>query len=168
MVRYVSKEQALGSPLRQEILRVVEATPGVNMKALADHLDVQPSTVIWHAGMLQRAGLLRTEKVAGLRVFYLPAGLKARSRGIEAALLHHEAARRIRDAVSGNPGATFAGLADLLGMNPSALRWHVRRLVEGGVLCQDRQGRLALLYPGDNPGTPCRRSMGIPVAVASA
>lgn len=163
MVRYVSKEQALDNPLRQQLLGLVETTPGINMKALAETLACQPSTVIWHAAMLQRAGLLRTEKVAGLRVFYLPNGTAVRNRGIETALLHHDAARKIHEYVSRNPGATFARLAQDLLINASALRWHVRRLVDGGVVCLDRQGRLAILYPGNEPGRPCRRSGGVAV-----
>lgn len=163
MVRYVSKEQALDSPLRQKLLGIVGSTPGINMKGLSDALGCQPSTVIWHAAMLQRAQLLRTEKVGGLRVFYLPTGQRARNQVIEGALLHHEAARRIHDHVSRHPGATFASLEGELGMSMSVLRWHVRRLVDGGALCLDRQGRLAVLYPGETPGTPCRRSMGVAV-----
>lgn len=159
MVRYVSKDQALGNPLRKALLEVVGATPGINMKSLAQALSCQPSTVIWHTAMLQRAGLLRTEKVGGLRVFYLPASRAGRNQVIEGALLHHEAARRIHAHVQRNPGATFADMEAGLGMGISVLRWHVRRLVDGGALCLDRQGRLAVLFPGDNPGRPCRRSM---------
>lgn len=160
MVRYVSKEQALDSPLRRHLLQVVGGMPGINMKGLSDALGCQPSTVIWHAAMLQRAQLLRSEKVGGLRVFYLPTGQRSRDQVIEGALLHHEAARRIRDHVLRHPGATFASLEADLGMTISVLRWHVRRLVDNGVVCHDRQGRLVVLYPGDSPGTPCRRSLG--------
>lgn len=163
MVRYVSKEQALENPLRQQLLELVKTAPGINMKGLAQALACQPSTVLWHAAMLQRAGLLRTEKVAGLRVFYLPNGAAVRNQGLEAAMLHHDAARKIHDYVSRNPGSTFASLASNLLINASALRWHVRRLVEGGVVCLDRQGRLAILYPGTEPGRPCRRSAGVAV-----
>lgn len=164
MVRYVSKDQALGNPLRQQLLDVVAATPGVNMKGLATALDCQPSTVIWHAAMLQRAGLLRTEKVGGLRVFYLPTGgMQSRNDVIEGTLLSNDAARRIHRYVADHPGTTFADLTARLGLQLSALRWHVRRLVDGGIVCLDRQGRLAVLYPGTTPGTPCRRSGGVPI-----
>lgn len=157
MVRYVSKETALGHPMRQAILDLVATHPGISLTQLAQQISCKPSTILWHTGKLRKADLLRTAKVAGLRVFYLPnGGIDLRERVVERTRLANDLARRIHEVVAQRPGITFNGLASQVGANVSALRWHLGRLVADGLLCLgDEPGRALHYYARHHPGPPC-------------
>lgn len=160
MTRHVSKEFALSNPLRTQLLDVVQSEPGINMSTLSDRLRCRPSTVIWHTTKLERAGLLRSERVGNLRVYYVAAGgIPLRKQTITTTLLQHETARRIHEVVQREPGITLSRLTAQLVENTSVLRWHVRRLVAGGVLCLDSgKGRAFEYYPSTHAGSPCQHT----------
>lgn len=160
MPRHVSKEFALSNPLRTQLLDVVQQEPGINMSNLSERLACRPSTVIWHTTKLERAGLLRSERVGNLRVYYVASGgVPLRKQTIATALLQHDTARRIHDVVQREPGITLARLTTQLVENASVLRWHVRRLVAGGVLCLDNgKGRAFEYYPSAHAGAPCQHT----------
>lgn len=160
MPRYVTKEFALSSPLRQQLLEVVGHEPGINMGQLADRLECRPSTILWHMTKLEKADLLRSERVGNARVFYLPAGgVEVRHRSLTSAILKNDVARRIHEVVNAQPGITFMALASHVMESASSLRWHAGRLVAEGLLCLGQgRGRSTEFYPAARPGAPCRRT----------
>ena len=162
MARYVTKQFALSSPLRTQLLEIVGQEPGINMCQLAERLSCRPSTIIWHKTKLEKADLLRSERVGNERVFYLPAGgIALRNQSLTSALLKNDVARRIHEIVSQQPGITLKAIAARLMERASSLRWHIKRLVEEGLLCLGQgTGRSTELYPGMHVGSPCQRHSG--------
>ncbi|HUR24706.1 MAG TPA: winged helix-turn-helix domain-containing protein [Candidatus Thermoplasmatota archaeon] len=108
---------------------------------------------------LTKADLLRTERIGNERVFYLPSGgIAVRNQSLAGVILKNDVARRIHDIVSQQPGITMKGIAARLMGRASSLRWHVKRLVDEGLLCLgEGSGRATEFYPGSTPGAPCRR-----------
>lgn len=153
MARYVPKEQALASPTRRAVLGLVAARPGITLTQLAGHLGCRPSTILWHAGKLEAAGLLRSERVGPARVHYLASGgLPLRDAVLGRARLDHPLARRIHELVAQRPGLTLRDLGDAIARDAATVRWHVRKLVSAGLLALgDGPGRADRFYPGVAP-----------------
>lgn len=163
MPRYIPKEEALGNPVRRAILDRIAAQPGISLSQLANDMACKPSTILWHTGKLTKADLLRSTKANGLRMFYVPAGgSDLRERIVTGARLGNPLARRIHEVVAQRPGITFKGISAAVAENVSALRWHVTRLVEEGLLCPgDGPGRALRYYARHHAGLP-RTPAGTP------
>jgi predicted transcriptional regulator len=149
MSRYVSKEVALAHPVRRTILELVKEQPGIKLTKLANQIQRKPSTVLWHTNKMNKANLLRNEKVGGARVFYLVAGGRPlRNEILAKARLANPLARHIHEVVARQPGITFEGICATVASNVSRIRWHVRRLTDAGLLCLGNEpGRAAHFYP---------------------
>lgn len=57
--RFSSKSELLASPLRQKLLGLVEATPGIHLRQLSEELGLTRQAVARHVHLLRRAGLVR-------------------------------------------------------------------------------------------------------------
>lgn len=149
MARYIAKDDALANAFRATLLEAVAARPGITLTQLADHFGRKPSTIMWHATKLAKADLLRHERLRKVRVFYLVAGgTQLRNAILARSQLDNALARRIHEMVSQRPGITFPDLCAALVHNASVLRWHLRRLVEAGlVYCGATTGRTQHFYP---------------------
>lgn len=159
MARRLRKEDVLLHPLRRELLAAIAAQPGITMKELASLFDRRPSTIQWHATKLSKADLVRSERVGEFRVFYAAGEARVRAEALARPSLADSLARRIHEAVVHQPGITVQDLvASLMGSAPS-IRWHLRRLLDSGLVCAGaRQGRICHYYPNQAIGTPCLQS----------
>lgn len=71
--RFQRKDDLLHAGIRQRILDIVEADPGISVSEVLAHVDVTRNAVIHHARMLSRAGLLRIVRDQG-RTRLVPCG----------------------------------------------------------------------------------------------
>ena len=62
--------QALASSVRREILDIVKESPGCNVMNVCRHFDVSRIAVMKHLNVLEKAGLLISEKQGRTRQLY--------------------------------------------------------------------------------------------------
>jgi DNA-binding transcriptional ArsR family regulator len=62
--------QALANPSRRRMLDIVKDSPGIGVGALASEFDVSRIAVMKHLGILEKAGLLISEKQGRVRRLY--------------------------------------------------------------------------------------------------
>jgi DNA-binding transcriptional ArsR family regulator len=75
--------QALGDPTRRAIVEKLSEGP-VTVSRLAKPLDITLAAVVQHLQVLEKSGLVRTEKVGRVRTCRMePGGLKVAERWIE-------------------------------------------------------------------------------------
>ena len=75
---------ALGDPTRRRILRMLSVRPH-SVKGLAEPLGITLTAVAQHLQLLEKAGLVRTEKIGRVRTCRIePGGLAVAGRWIEA------------------------------------------------------------------------------------
>jgi DNA-binding transcriptional ArsR family regulator len=75
--------QALGDPTRRAIIEKLSESP-VTVSRLAKPLDITLAAVVQHLQVLEKSGLVRTEKVGRVRTCRMePGGLKVAERWIE-------------------------------------------------------------------------------------
>jgi predicted transcriptional regulator len=95
----------------------------------------------YHLRMLERHHLVRSERVNGRRV-YVPAGaVQTVQRFVAKSVLHRDSRASVARAIAARPGANQLRLAQDTGQHQGAVNWHLRRLVEAGLVTEERTPR---------------------------
>ena len=117
--------------MRQRLTDLVGRRPGSSIRELADVLGIRRTAVVHHLRLLGRAGAVRSVR-SGRRVLVFP----ARANPFEGlvGLLRLRAVQRIVEALRDEPGLSIRGTARRLGVTPRAVRYHVARLRDLGLV----------------------------------
>ncbi len=166
-LRHVDRENVLEHPMRQSLLEMVQACPGVHLRELAARHDTAVTNTQWHLRKLEMAGLVKTQKSQGRRLYYpTQGGVDTRNLAIANAALHNPNAERLRQFLEAHAGCNQRSLAESLGMNPGTVRWHLRKLETAGVVRSIQEGaqtRYFLMQPAMRPPRPAPRAAEVVV-----
>jgi DNA-binding MarR family transcriptional regulator len=150
-LRHVDRENVLEHPMRQHLLHAIEARPGIHLRELAGTHNTAVTNTQWHLRKLEQAGLVKTQKMQGRRLYYpVQGGQASRAQAVENAALRNPNAERVSQFLAANAGCNQRVLADGLGMNPGTVRWHLRKLESAGlvrVIQEGSQARYFLMKP---------------------
>lgn len=145
----VSRAKALDHDTRSEIYELIKTHPGMAPHEVVERLDVGWSTVTYHLDVLERTELVVAHKQGRYRRYFdRTTGRFANGRKQVVSVLQNETTARIAHAVRDHPGLVQRRLAEALGMAPSSIHWHVKRLVEAGLVEKERAARAVALRPG--------------------
>lgn len=128
---------------RRACFEVVAAKPGASIRDVAECAGVAHSTASYHLGRLATLGLVVAEPDGNrVRYFRPGAGLAAPERRL-LGCLENAGTARVAEALLRWPRARRTELAAALGLAPSTVAWHVRRLAACGAVVGVEQGREA-------------------------
>ncbi len=140
-LRHVDRENVLEHPMRKQLLETIQVHPGVHLRDLAGRHDTAVTNTQWHLRKLEQAGLVKTQKMQGRRLYYpVEGGQESRMRAFENAALRNPNAERVSDFLSSHAGCNQRGLAEALKMNPGTVRWHLRKLESAGIVRSIHEG----------------------------
>jgi predicted transcriptional regulator len=147
-LKHVDEQNVLEHPLRNGIMETVSSAPGVHLRELATQHGTAVTNTQWHLRKLEQAGLVRTQKVGGRRLYYPTKGGVATKKEAEfnAATLNPNA-EKIFAFVSKHIGCDLKKMAEALQLNPGTVRWHVRRLETAGLLKTESHGSQVYYFP---------------------
>lgn len=150
---------------RRDIFRYLADHAGASVKRLAEDLGLTLTNALWHLRALEDAGMVRSSRFHGLRLYYPSAGgVEARRETLARAVLANARTRAILHHVATFPAQGQREAARMLGVNHGTVRWHLRKLVETGLVEEARVGRASQYRPtaaGEaalketTPGAPC-------------
>ncbi len=127
-------------PVRKEIFEYIEEHPGAFIGEMDRTLSYGSGTLHHHIRVLERCRLL-TEEIEGSRRRFFVRGSVDRRERPRVAALANETLRRVYGTIEKTPGIHQTALAAELGISRAALRKHLRRLEEVGLIESDRHGR---------------------------
>lgn len=128
-LRHIDESNVLEHPMRRSLLDQVEESPGVHLRELANRHGTAVTNTQWHLRKLEMAGLIKTEKVQGRRLYYpTRGGVAVKEQAIKNAAVQNPNAQRILDHLGTNPGCNQRTMAEALDMNPGTVRWHLRKM----------------------------------------
>lgn len=161
-LRHVDRANVLEHPMRQQLLGAIQDRPGIHLRELASVHGTAVTNTQWHLRKLEQAGLVKTQKMQGRRLYY-PAqgGLESRAKAVENAALRNPNAERVSEFLAANAGCNQRALAEALGMNPGTVRWHLRKLESAGLVRVIQEGphaRYFLMKPTTRPPSPAGRA----------
>ncbi len=141
----IAKADLLDHPVRNDIMAAVSSDPGIHFQELVRRLGKGRGTMEHHVRKLVGSDLLVERSDKGFTC-YFPKGQIDRRVMAAAPLLKSDGARMVLQAVTAVPGAVAKDLAAQLGMAPSTINYHLRKLTEAGLIDGVRQGRFLALH----------------------
>ncbi len=152
-LRHVDKNNVLEHPMRKSLLGVVETEPGVHLRELASRHGTAVTNTQWHLRKLEMAGLVKTQKVQGRRLYYpTSGGAMAKQAAVQNAAIQNPNAKKILDYLHGAPGTNQRSLAEALDMNPGTVRWHLRKMEAAGMVRCVQDGTQSCYFPVETGG----------------
>jgi predicted transcriptional regulator len=140
-LRHVDRNNVLEHGMRQDLLNTISTKPGIHLRELATQHGTAVTNTQWHLRKLEMAGLVKTQKVQGRRLYYpVQGGQATKAIAIENAALSNPNASRVTDYLAANGGCGQRALAEALGMNPGTVRWHLRKLEAAGLVRSLHEG----------------------------
>ena len=104
-------------------------------------------TLLHHVRKLESAHLIVSQRYGKYRRYFLNGGAFSRDERSQLAALASPSTARVADLIRSNPGATQRELGGLLGVSPSTILWHVKRLEDVRLVDARREGRCVRYYP---------------------
>lgn len=117
------------SPIRQQILDLLEQRPGLSVAELMKHLSLGWGSLYHHIRYLEAANEIATIRVASRRILLLPYQASDENAILARACLKRPTARRVAEQVSLAPGARISQIAEALGESERAVYYHVKQLL---------------------------------------
>ncbi|HUR67656.1 MAG TPA: winged helix-turn-helix transcriptional regulator [Candidatus Thermoplasmatota archaeon] len=142
----LAKSDMLGNKVRASVFEHVKANPGAHPSAIAETLGLGWGTVVYHLARLEESSLLTTRTAHNRKCYFVVGGELSQEERTAVAAMATDKARLIVDALRATPGVSQKTLAEQLGMSQALASWHVKRLIQSGVLVSVRDGRSNLLH----------------------
>ncbi len=142
-------DDLLSQPTRKKIHDVVARHPGASAREVQRFAALAWGETAYHLDQLTRGGLLRRER-GGRRDYYFPAAMGWEDRRLLQAL-RSSTQRRLILALAAAPDRTLAELKERTGLSLSTTSFHLRHLLERGVVEGFRDGNLRryrVVHPG--------------------
>ena len=137
--RFRDTEDILRHDVRSKLYAYIQAHVGASLKEVTDDLALSTTNAVWHLRKLEEAGLVRSRKFNGAKVYYpTSGGVAARDLSIAGAALTNGNARTIMQFVQEHPGVHQREVARLLAVNHGTVRWHLKKLLAAGLLEEER------------------------------
>lgn len=131
---------------RDAIAKLVVAQPGITPPELQASVGLGWTTTVYHLGVLERTGILRSI-IDGRHKRFFAVGLVDARDIPKLAVLRNERTRQIHALLSTRPGITQREIALAIDIAPPSVAWHLRRLENAGLLARERRGREVALLP---------------------
>lgn len=142
----IHRHSELENGTRKGIFDAVCVQPGMGVHAIASLAGVSYSTACYHLERLVAAGMLVMTPDGNKLRYYKNGGAFTEAERKILPLLKNAEASRVLDEIAAKPGTYRAELAERLGVTPTTINWHLKRLRDAGLVDEVRRGRNAFLY----------------------
>lgn len=126
---------------RRRIYQEISSSPGVHFRELERALNEGIGNLQYHLRNLQERGLVECER-SGNRTCYYPAGEFSEEQRSIMKLLRHTYTRRVLVAVLAFDEPSHSKIARELGIPPSTVTLHLKKLREAKLIEVRREGRV--------------------------
>lgn len=145
----VAKKDVLDHETRAALYEAVKAEPGVSPHGLVATMGVGWSTVVYHLSVLERNDLVVAVRDGRYRRYFdRTSGRFANGRKLVVSVLKNEKSAAIAAHIRANPGLVQRRIAERFGLAASSVHWHVKRLVDAGLVVKERRKQVVALMPG--------------------
>lgn len=148
LYRRLTKDDLLDNDLRASMVEIVEEDPAIQSSDLADRLGVSLNTVLYHARILEEAGMMTTKRASGCVLLLPPDRSEAERRVLP--VLRKGPKRAIVEVLMEEPGLSLAETARRLDRDRSTIKYHTDTLLAEGILQADTGGRAHRLEVSDD------------------
>lgn len=141
----IADDDLLDHPLRAQVFQVIQGNPGIHASGLARQVGVGWGTITHHLEKLEKGHLVAIRKINNQKCFFENGGAVSRLDMTVAGAVKGDTASDIAGYVLGHPMTSQKDMAASLGISPALVSFHVKKLVNLGVLDKVRHGKETLL-----------------------
>ncbi|MDG6924215.1 MAG: helix-turn-helix domain-containing protein [Nitrososphaerota archaeon] len=125
---------------RAVIYEYIVDHPGTHVRELVRQLEIGMGDLQYNLDVLEKRGMI-TARRRGLRKFIFPSGVFGEKQRALLSALSTETERQILIFLAGNPNLTCNQIASLTNLTCATVSWHMKRLLELGLIDRVRVGR---------------------------
>jgi DNA-binding transcriptional ArsR family regulator len=133
-------EDALAQETRRRVFAFVREHPGTHMREIQRRLAMSAGTLEYHLHVLVRGGLLTSRRQGRYLRYYVTADVGRQEKDV-LGLLRQEVPRRLCAHLVEKPEQSHGELLQKFTIAPSTLSFHLKKLVDGGLVEAQRVGR---------------------------
>ncbi|HEV8359561.1 MAG TPA: winged helix-turn-helix transcriptional regulator [Candidatus Thermoplasmatota archaeon] len=141
------RDAALENAVRARLYEVVARNPGITIQDSAKQAGVARTTAAYHLRILGREGLLVERPARKTVHYYRNDGSYSEEQQLRLQSLASSRTRHVAKILAERPGLQRSELAGVLGISIATVNWHLRPLLERGLLREELRGRRRLLFP---------------------
>ncbi len=97
-------------------------------------------TTQYHLNLLEKQGKVSSER-HNLHRYYFPIGLFEQNQRDILKILNQETAREILLIILEKKNPTQTDIADTIGLSSASVNWHIKRLIELGLILENKDGK---------------------------
>ncbi len=145
----VQGDDVLQHDARGALYEMVKSQPGATFHELGEQVPYGASTLNYHLRVLEKNGFLtRVKDGRYARFFDRQSGLYSSDRKTAVSALRNDTTAAIAEVIVAHPGVAQCELAEVFGLAPSTINWHIKRLADAGLVDRRRESHYARYYPG--------------------
>jgi predicted transcriptional regulator len=135
---------------RHNILNYVYNNPGATAGDVAKAHSIERGTVRYHLYKLESEGKIVFNRIGKFSRIFRDSDTYDDFEKIVIAYLQNPTGRSVLLMVLEQPGITNLEMAERLGVEKSAINWHVNKYLRDGLISYRREGRFKRYFLGDN------------------
>jgi predicted transcriptional regulator len=122
------------------ILEFIQQNPGCHLRRIKNEIGLSIGTTQYHLNSLEKAGKIISEKHSFHR-FYFPVGLFEAEQKNILKILNQDTLREILLFIIERKNPTHTEISDHIKITAASVNWHIKRLLELGIINQTRKGK---------------------------
>ena len=130
------------------VLQHIQENPGCHLRQIKRELDMSMGTIQYHLNLLNKQGKVSTER-QNLHKYYFPIGLFEQNERDILKILNQETAREILMIIL-EKKPTQTDIANIIKISGASVNWHIKRLVELGLVLEQKDGKFKRYTLGIN------------------
>lgn len=146
MYSRISRDETLENDTRRGIYDIVESSPGICIKDVADQADVSYSTASYHLDRLVKTDYLVKDQEGNKVLYYKNGGTFTKDERELVPILKNHECMRVFEHILENPWCYRAEAAEALDVSHTTVNWHLKRLTDADLVEEHREGRNCHLY----------------------
>jgi predicted transcriptional regulator/fibronectin type 3 domain-containing protein len=139
----LAKEEVLDNRTRYLMHGVILENPGIHFHALLREFDISTGAAVYHLDVLKRENFIRSVRDGRLKRFY--------STNTKVPKDHRKTPEEVREAiqdlVTDQPGISQKEIINELGIDRTAVGYHLRELVKEGKIQDSKEGQYTVYHP---------------------
>lgn len=147
------KEDILDNRLRDQILHLIKAEPGIHASDIARRVEAGWGTIVYHLSVLERNKLV-SSLVDGRHKRFFPIGIVDFSRRGQLAVLRNDTTKTIFEMIAQDPGIIQGDVAGRSSLSVPAAIWHLKRLEDAGLVGRAKEGRRVHYFANKEEDVP--------------
>lgn len=131
---------------QERVLAFITAHPGIHLRKISRDLGLAIGDTQYQLSRLEKSGSIKSFR-RGLYRFFFPADLFGERQGVIISVISQETPRELLLSILSKPGSSQEELSASLRLSPPTISWHMKRLLELGLVVRVQQGRHATYRP---------------------